>query len=382
MKILITGAKGFVGKNLVATLKNIRDGKDKSFVIDTDITIFEYDIDTPGEMLDKYTAECDFVFHLAGVNRPKEENEFMEGNFGFTSVLLDKLNENNNQAPVLITSSIQAALDNPYGKSKKAGEDLLFAYGKENNVKICVYRLPNVFGKWCRPNYNSAVATFCHNIANDLPITVNDRSHMMNLVYIDDVVREFIMALLCKENRKDDGYCYVPTVHQITLGEIVDLLYSYRSSRDNRHVPYLKEDSFEKKLYSTYLSYLPEKEFSYPLEMHCDDRGSFTEMFRSPERGQVSINISKPGITKGNHWHHTKNEKFVVVSGRGVIRFRKIDEDEVIEYYVSGENLEVVDIPVGYTHNIENLGDTDMVTVMWCNECFDPDKPDTYFLEV
>ncbi|MBQ4515400.1 MAG: capsular polysaccharide biosynthesis protein CapF [Clostridia bacterium] len=382
MKILITGAKGFVGKNLVSTLNNIKYGKDKSFSLSNDITIFEYDIDTPEELLDKYTAECDFVFHLAGVNRPKDEKEFMEGNFGFTSVLLEKLKENENKAPVLITSSIQAALDNPYGKSKKAGEDLLFGYGKENGVKVFVYRLPNVFGKWCRPNYNSAVATFCNNIAHDLPITVNDRSYMMNLVYVDDVVCEFINALNNTANLKEDGYCYVPTVHQITLGEIVDLLYSYKESRNNKEIPYLKPDSFEKKLYSTYLSYLPENEFSYPAKMNCDDRGSFTELFRSNERGQVSVNISKPGITKGNHWHHTKNEKFVVVSGKGVIRFRKIDSDEVIEYYVSGEKIEIVDIPVGYTHNIENLGDTDMVTIMWCNECFDPEKPDTYFLEV
>lgn len=382
MKILITGAKGFVGKNLIATLKNIRDGKDKTFAMDGDLTLFEYDMDTPRELLEEYCKNADFVFHLAGVNRPETEAEFMEGNFGFTSLLLDKLKEKGNRAPVLITSSIQAALDNPYGKSKKAGEDLLFAYGKENDVKVFVYRLPNVFGKWCRPNYNSAVATFCHNIANDLPITVNDQSHLMNLVYIDDVVREFIMALSGAENRSEDGYCYVPTVHQVTLGEIADLLYSYRESRKTKQIPNLEEGSFAKKLYSTYLSYLPKETFSYPLEMHCDDRGSFTEMFRSPERGQVSINISKPGITKGNHWHHTKNEKFVVVSGRGVIRFRKIDEDEVIEYHVSGDKLEVVDIPVGYTHNIENLGETDMVTVMWCNECFDPDKPDTYFLEV
>ncbi len=382
MKVLITGANGFVGKNLVATLNNIKEGKDKSFAIDADLTIYEYDVDTPTELLDAYTKDCDFVFHLAGVNRPETEEEFMKGNFGFTSQLLNQLKEHGNKAPVLITSSTQAALDNPYGRSKKAGEDLLFAYGKENGVKVCVYRLPNVFGKWCRPNYNSAVATFCHNIAHDLSITVNDRSHMMNLVYVDDVVNEFIMALSQKENRKDDGYCYVPTVHQITLGEIVDLLYAFKESRTTREIPYLKENSFEKKLYSTYLSYLPEDGFSYPLTMHCDDRGSFTEMFKSSERGQVSVNISKPGITKGNHWHHTKNEKFVVVSGKGVIRFRKIDSDEVHEYFVSGDKIEVVDIPVGYTHNIENLGDTDMVTVMWCNECFNPDKPDTYFLEV
>ncbi len=382
MKVLITGAKGFVGRNLIAALNCIRDGKDKRFNMDTDITLFEYDIDTPEEMLDKFADECDFVFHLAGVNRPKDEKEFMEGNFGFSFVLLEKLKKNNNKAPILITSSIQAAFDNPYGKSKKAGEELIFNYGRENDVRVCVYRLPNVFGKWCRPNYNSAVATFCHNIAHNLPITVNDRSHLMTLVYIDDVVSEFIMALNQKENKNRDGYCYVPTVHEITLGEIVDLLYSYRRSRDDKQIPYLKENSFEKKLYSTYLSYLPEREFSYSLEMHCDERGSFTEMFRSPERGQVSVNISKPGITKGNHWHHTKNEKFVVVSGKGVIRFRKPESDKIIEYYVSGDKIEVVDIPVGYTHNIENLGDTDMVTVMWCNECFDPDKPDTYFLEV
>lgn len=382
MKILITGAKGFVGKNLVKTLENIRDGKDRRFSINEDITIFEYDIDTPQSELDKYTKECDFVFHLAGVNRPENEEEFMKGNFGFTSVLLDKLKENKNSSPILITSSIQASLDNPYGKSKKAGEDLLFGYGKDENVKVCVYRLPNVFGKWCRPNYNSAVATFCNNIAHNLPITVNDRNYMMNLVYIDDVVNEFIAALTGKGNLKDDGFHYVPVVHQATLGKIVDLLYSYRESRENKQIPYLADNSFEKKLYSTYLSYLPEDEFSYPLKMNCDERGSFTEMFKSHEHGQVSINISKPGITKGNHWHHTKNEKFVVVSGKGVIRFRKVGDDKVIEYFVSGEKIEVVDIPVGYTHNIENLGDTDMVTVMWCNECFDPEKPDTYFLEV
>ena len=382
MKILITGAKGFVGKNLVKTLENIRDGKDRRFSINEDITIFEYDIDTPQSELDKYTKECDFVFHLAGVNRPENEEEFMKGNFGFTSVLLDKLKENKNSSPILITSSIQASLDNPYGKSKKAGEDLLFCYGKDENVKVCVYRLPNVFGKWCRPNYNSAVATFCNNIAHNLPITVNDRNYMMNLVYIDDVVNEFIAALTGKGNLKDDGFHYVPVVHQATLGKIVDLLYSYRESRENKQIPYLADNSFEKKLYSTYLSYLPEDEFSYPLKMNCDERGSFTEMFKSREHGQVSINISKPGITKGNHWHHTKNEKFVVVSGKGVIRFRKVGDDKVIEYFVSGEKIEVVDIPVGYTHNIENLGDTDMVTVMWCNECFNPEKPDTYFLEV
>ena len=306
----------------------------------------------------------------------------MEGNFGFTSTLLNKLKENENKAPVLITSSIQAELDNPYGKSKKAGEDLLFAYGKETGAKVLVYRLPNVFGKWCRPNYNSAVATFCYNIAHHLPITVNDRNHPMHLVYIDDVIREFIGALCQMETKGEDGFCTVPVSHRITLGEIADLIVSYQESRENKQTPYLADGSFEKKLYSTYLSYLPEDGFSYPLVMHCDERGSFTEVLRTPERGQMSVNISKPGITKGNHWHHTKNEKFLVVSGKGVIRFRKIDEDKVIEYYVSGDKLEVVDIPVGYTHNIENLGETDMVTLMWCNECFEPERPDTYFLEV
>lgn len=382
MNVLITGANGFVGKNLTATLTNIKEGKDKTFAVSPDLNLYCYDVDTPEDLLSEYTKDCDFVFHLAGVNRPETEEEFMTGNFGFTSKLLDGLKANGNKAPVLITSSTQASLDNPYGRSKKAGEDLLFAYGKETGARVCVYRLPNVFGKWCRPNYNSAVATFCHNIAHDLPITVNNREHQMNLVYIDDVVKEFIGALSGGENRKEDGFCYVPTVHEITLGGIADLLYSFKESRTTREIPYLKEDSFEKKLYSTYLFYLPTDGFSYPLTMHCDDRGSFTEMFKTGDRGQVSVNISKPGITKGNHWHHTKNEKFVVVSGKGVIRFRKIDSDEVIEYFVSGDKIEVVDIPVGYTHNIENLGDTDMVTVMWCNECFNPDKPDTYFLEV
>lgn len=381
MKILVTGAKGFVGQNLVDTLKNIRDGKDKTRGIDSDITIFEYDIDSSPALLDTYTKECDFVFHLAGVNRPKDEKEFMEGNFGFTSVLLDKLRENENKAPVLITSSIQAALDNPYGISKKAGEDLIFTYGKDNDVSVFVYRLPNVFGKWCRPNYNSAVATFCHNIANGLDITINDRNHMMTLVYIDDVVDELLNAL--KNNATKDGdYCRVPVEHKITLGEIADLIYSFKESRDNRYIPDMPEGSFTKKLYSTYLSYLPGDKFSYPLVMNCDDRGSFTEMFKSVNNGQVSVNISKPGITKGQHWHNTKNEKFVVVSGTGVIRFRKPGEKEVYEYFVSGDKLEVVDIPVGFTHNIENLGQTDMITIMWCNECFNPDKPDTYFEEV
>lgn len=381
MNILITGAKGFVGRNLAASLKNIRDGKDKTYGINDELVIYEYDIDTPPSKLDEYCRICDFVFHLAGVNRPKEETEFMEGNFGFTSVLLETLKKYENKSPVLITSSIQAALDNPYGKSKKAGEDLIFGYGEENGVKTFVYRFPNVFGKWCRPNYNSAVATFCHNIANDLPITISDRSHMMTLVYIDDVVSELINALLGRENR-EGKYCCVGVEHKITLGEIADLLYSFKDSRKTKFIPDMPEGSFEKKLYSTYLNYLPEDGFKYPLEMHCDERGSFTEMFKTLNNGQVSVNISKPGITKGNHWHHTKNEKFAVVSGKGVIRFRKIDSTEIIEYFVSGDKIEVVDIPTGYTHNIENLGDTDMVTIMWCNECFNPNKPDTFYEEI
>ena len=379
MKILVTGAKGFVGKNLCHSLKNIHEKKDTTYGIEVD-EIFEYDIDTPLDKLEEYAKECDIVFHLAGVNRPKDEKEFMEGNFGFTSLLLEKLEKYNNKATVVITSSIQAALDNPYGKSKKAGEDLIFQYGEKTGARTCVYRLPNVFGKWCRPNYNSAVATFCYNIAHGLDITVNDRSTVMNLVYIDDVVSELINAAMEKENRQD-GYCVVPVVHTITLGEIVDLIYSFKNSREERSIPDMT-DAFTKKLYSTYLSYLPEDSFSYPLKMNVDNRGSFTEIIRTPDRGQVSVNISKPGITKGNHWHHTKNEKFVVVSGKGVIRFRKPDDDKVLEYFVSGEKIEVVDIPVGYTHNIENLGDTDMITIMWCNECFDPNRPDTYFLEV
>ena len=379
MKILVTGAKGFVGKNLCATLKNISEGKDKTFGIDSNIEIFAYDVDSDPAVLDTYCKEADFVFNLAGVNRPKDTSEFMQGNFGFASTLLDTLKKYNNTCPVMISSSTQASLDNPYGLSKKAGEDLLFAYSKDTGAKVLVYRFPNVFGKWCRPNYNSAVATFCNNIANNLPITVNDPSVVMNLVYIDDVVAELVAALKGEEHREGD-YCYVPTVHTITLGEIVELIESFKRSREERSIP-STQDAFTKKLYATYLSYLPKDDFSYELKMNCDDRGSFTEIIRTCDRGQFSVNISKPHITKGNHWHHTKNEKFVVVSGKGVIRFRKIDEPdaEVIEYFVSGDKIEVVDIPTGYTHNIENLGDTDMVTFMWCNECFDPDKPDTFF---
>lgn len=380
MKILITGSKGFIGKNLTAELNNIKESKAKGYNLNPDLTLFEYDIDTDPSLLDGYCKNADFVFHLAGVNRPKDQSEFMEGNFGFTSVLLDTLKKHRNNCPVMLSSSIQAELDNPYGVSKKAGEDLLFHYGKEVGVDVLIYRFPNVFGKWCRPNYNSAVATFCNNIANDLPIQVNNRSANMTLVYIDDVVKELISALEGKPNRVGE-FCMVPVEHKITLGEIVDLIYSFKESRGSLQVVDLG-DRFTKKLYSTYLSYLPVDRFSYPLKMNIDERGSFTEFLKSPDRGQVSINISKPGITKGQHWHHTKNEKFLVVSGRGVIRFRKIDEEKVYEYFVSGDKLEVVDIPVGYTHNIENLGDTDMVTVMWVNEVFDPEHPDTFFLPV
>ncbi len=368
MKVLVTGAKGFIGKNLISELERIDN-----------MIVFGYDIDTEPSLLDVYCKDCDFVFNLAGVNRPETTEEFMEGNFGFATTLVETLKKYGNTCPIMNSSSIQATLDNPYGKSKKAGEDMLFAYGKETGARIYVYRFPNVFGKWCRPNYNSAVATFCNNIANDLPIQVNNRDTVMNLVYIDDVVEELLLALKGEPHIDDAGYCYVPVVHTITLGEIVDLLYSFKESRNTLVIPEMPENSFAKKLYSTYLSYLPTNQFSYPLIMHKDERGSFTEIVRSANVGQVSINISKPGIEKGNHWHHTKNEKFVVVSGRGVIRFRKYDGDEVIEYRVSGDKLEVVDIPTGYTHSIINEGETDMVTLMWCNECFNPDRPDTIY---
>lgn len=372
MKILITGAKGFVGRNLISELRN--QGFNE---------LLEFDIDTDQSLLDVFARECKFVFHLAGVNRPEKQEEFMLGNFGFTSDLLEKLEKYNNKAPILISSSIQASLDNPYGKSKRAGEDLLFDYGKTNAVPVYVFRLPNVFGKWCRPNYNSAVATFCNNVANDLPIQINDPEVPMKLVYVDDVIHSFIDKLKNGSSAISEiaNFEELTPVHEIKLGEIVKLIYSFKESRNTLQIPNLG-DAFTKKLYSTYLSYLPEDQFSYPLKMNVDDRGSFTEFLKTAERGQVSINISKPNITKGNHWHHTKNEKFLVVSGTGVIRFRKIGSNEIIDYFVSGDKLEVVDIPVGYTHNIENLGDSDMVTVMWVNEVFDKEKPDTFFLEV
>lgn len=369
MKILVTGSTGFIGKNLVSELRNRKYSE-----------IMEFDKETNSELLEEYCKKADFVFHLAGVNRPKEESEFMEGNFGLTSTLLNNLKKYKNNCPVMISSSSQAELDNAYGKSKKAGEDLLFNYGKETGARVLVYRFPNVFGKWSRPNYNSAIATFCYNIARDLPITINNPNVVMNLVYIDDLVNELINALEGNENRYKD-FCEVSIVHKITIGEIVDLIQSFKNSRKGLSIPDMSDD-FTKKLYSTYLSFLPEDDFGYELKMNSDERGSFTEFIRTPDRGQVSVNISKPGITKGNHWHHTKNEKFLVVSGKGVIRFRKIDSDEIIEYFVSGEKLEVIDIPVGYTHNIENIGDNEMITIMWANEPFNPENPDTYYLEV
>jgi len=369
MKILVTGANGFIGKNLIAELIN-RGYED----------IYRVDIETSIAQLTDYCKDCEFVFHLAGVNRPQNDEEFMEGNFGFTSTLLNLLKDSDNKAPVLITSSIQALLDNPYGRSKKAGEDLMFSYSEETGAPVFVYRLTNVFGKWSRPNYNSAVATFCNNIAAGLPIKVNDPSVVMKLIYIDDVVDEFIAALTGKANIVG-GYGIVPVEHTIELGKVAELIYSFKKSREDLSVPDLSNE-FEKKLYSTYLSFLPKDDFAYSLDKKSDERGSFTEIIRTKDRGQVSVNIAKPGITKGNHWHHTKNEKFLVVSGEAIIAFRKIDEDEVIEYRVSGQEMKVVDIPCGYTHNIKNVGDTDLVTVMWANEAFNPDKPDTYFLPV
>lgn len=381
MNILITGAKGFVGRNLAEALKNIRDGKDRSRTTAVG-DIYEYDIDTDPQALDNFCKNADFIYHLAGVNRPKNEKEFMEGNFGFTSTLLDTLKKHNSKAPVLITSSIQASLDNPYGRSKKAGEELIFQYGKENGVKTFVYRFPNVFGKWCRPNYNSAVATFCYNIAHDLPITVNDRGHMMTLIYIDDVISELLNALEGHENREENTkYCKVAAEHKITLGEIADMLYGFKNSRDTKIIPDM--NGFSKKLYSTYLSYLDPKDFSYKLKMNKDDRGSFTEILRTTNAGQFSVNILKPGITKGQHWHNTKNEKFVVVKGHGLIQLRRIGDTEIHSFEVNGDDMAVVDMIPGYTHNIMNLSDTEeLVTFIWCNECFDPKHPDTYHEEV
>lgn len=380
MKILTTGARGFLGKNLVSQLENIRDGKTAFPGVPKDLELLCYDVDSDPDLFEEYVQKADFVFHLAGVNRPKEESEFMEVNFGLTSLLLEFLKKYENHAPLMISSSTQAALDNPYGMSKRAGEQLLFDYAAETGTTVYVYRFPNLFGKWSRPNYNSAVATFCHNIARGLPIQVNDPSVTLTLAYVDDVVEELLRALAGAPT-KEKNFCAVPITHKVQLGEIVRLLREFKETRDTKSVPNLS-DPFTSKLYATYLSFLPVDELSYPLKMNVDQRGSFTEIIRTADRGQFSVNISKPHITKGNHWHHSKNEKFLVVQGKGVIRFRKIDSHEVTEYFVNGEELEVVDIPPGYTHNIENLGDTDMVTFMWCNECFDPEHPDTYFLPV
>ena len=371
MKILVTGAKGFIGRNLTERLRNIGAGD-----------IYEYDKDSPEGSLETFCRDCDFVFHLAGVNRPERVEEFREGNFEFASELLELLEKSHNRCPVMLSSSTQAELDNPYGKSKLAGEELLLEYGRRTGAKVLVYRFPNVFGKWCRPNYNSAVATFCYNTARGLPLQLNGRDTRLRLVYIDDVVDELVQALNGRENMDRNGWCRVEPVHETTLGEIVDLLESFRDSRKTLQVPDMTEGSFSKKLYSTYLSYLPEDAFAYPLNMHTDQRGSFTEILRTADRGQFSVNISKPGIEKGNHWHDTKNEKFLVVSGKALVQFRKPNSEEIYSYDVSGEKLQVVDLPCGYTHNIINEGDTELVTFMWCNECFDPDRPDTYPLWV
>ena len=399
MKILVTGAKGFVGKNLCAQLNNIREGKNKSYGNLTISEVFEYDIDSSLEQLDSYCQSCDFVFNLAGVNRPQNQEEFMLGNFGFASTLLDLLKKHKNSCPVMISSSIQATLagrfgNSEYGKSKKAGEELMFAYAEETGAKVLVYRFPNLFGKWCRPNYNSAIATFCHNIANDLPIQVNDRSVEMELLYIDDLVDEMINAIHEKEHRCEfEGvetipteagrYCYCPITHKTTLGEIVDWIYAFAEQPKTLTIPEIPENSLAKKLYSTYLSYLPKEKVAFPLKMNIDQRGSFTELVHTQNCGQVSINISKPGITKGQHWHNTKWEFFIVVSGHGLIQQRRIDSEEVIEFEVSGENIQCIHMLPGYTHNIINLSDTqDLVTVMYCNEIFNPNKPDTFFLPV
>jgi len=381
MNILVTGAKGFVGRNLVAALKNYREGRGNPLGLPPDFNIFEYDIDFAPSLLDNYCRDAGFVFHLAGVNRPAEQAEFMEGNAGFTAALLGTLKKHRNTCPVMISSSVQATLDTPYGRSKKAGEDLMRAYALETGAEILIYRFPNLFGRWCRPHYNSAVATFCHNLAHDIPIQVRDPGVVMKLAYIDDVAAALIQALCGQENKGPDGFCSLPVVHTITLGEVADLLISFRESRNMLSIPDLS-DAFTKKLYATYLSYLPTDGFNYPLKMNVDDRGSFTEIFRTADRGQFSVNISKPGMTKGNHWHNTKQEKFAVVSGTGAIRLRNPDSDTVLEYFVSGDKAEVVDVPAGYIHHIENLGDTDLVILLWCSECFDPERPDTYFLEV
>ena len=395
MKILVTGAKGFVGKNLCAQLNNIKEGKIRNCTVEIE-EVFEYDIDSTPEDLDRYCKEADFVFNLAGVNRPENPEDFKIGNFGFASTLLDTLMKHGNKCPVMLSSSIQATLigryaGHPYGESKKAGEELFFDYADKTDAKVLVYRFPNLFGKWCRPNYNSAVATFCNNIANDLPIQVNDPSVELELLYIDDLVEEMILALQGKEHHcdfdgvntilKEDGkFCAVPTTFHVTLGEIVELLNKFAEMPSTLMIPEIPTDSFSKRLFSTYLSYLPKEKAVFDLKMNCDDRGSFTELIHTPKCGQVSINISKPGVTKGQHWHNTKWEQFIVVKGHGLIQMRKEGTDEVLNFEVSGDNIQSVIMLPGYTHNIINLSDTeDLVTVMYCNEIFDPNKPDTFF---
>lgn len=401
-KILITGAKGFVGKNLFWTLKNIKDGKDRRFPTLSIDEIYEYDLGNTQEELDAYCKDCDFVFNLAGVNRPKETSEFMEGNFGFASILLDMLKKHKNTCPVMLSSSQQASLtgrfgNSEYGRSKKAGEDLFLEYGKETGARMLIYRFPNLFGKWCRPNYNSAVATFCNAFANDLPYTVNDPSVELELLYIDDLVDEMIACLQGKEhkcefnglevvpNPAEGRYCYCPTTHKVTLGDIVELLKEFTEQPNTLMIPEIPAGSFAKKLYSTYLSYLPKEKAAFGLKMNVDERGSFTELVHTHNAGQVSINISKPGITKGQHWHNTKFEQFIVVKGHGLIQQRNLNDPEgkVLEWEVSGNKIEAVHMLPGYTHNIINLSDTeDLVTVMYCNEVFDPGRPDTFFEKV
>lgn len=397
MNILVTGAKGFVGKNLCEALKNIRDNKDRTRNIKID-EIFEYDIDTEKSLLDGFCEKADFVFNLAGVNRPKETAEFMQGNFGFASELLETLKKHSNTCPVMLSSSIQATLigryDSDYGRSKKMGEELFFKYSEETGAKVLVYRFPNLFGKWCRPNYNSAVATFCNNIANDLEITVNDRNTRLELLYIDDLVTEMLDALENNEHHCEfDGintvitesgkYCAVPTTHKVTLGEIADLLEQFKNQPKTLLMPEIPNNSFAKKLYSTYLSYLPKSKVSFPLKMNIDERGSFTELLKTENCGQFSVNISRPGITKGQHWHNSKWEFFIVVSGHGLIEERRIGSDEILRFEVTGEKIEAIHMLPGYTHNIINLSDTeDLVTLMWANEQFDSSRPDTYFEEV
>ena len=399
MNILITGAAGFVGKNLTAALQCIRDGKDRTHPGLTIGELYLFDVDSPNSLLEEACQKADFVFNMAGVNRPQNQEEFMQGNFGFASTLLDTLKKYGNICPVMLSSSIQATLigryaAGEYGKSKKAGEDLFFAYSQETGAKVLVYRFPNLFGKWCRPNYNSAVATFCHNYAHDLPITVNDPAVQLELLYIDDLVDEMIAALEGREHRCEfDGidtvltengrFCAAPITHKVTLGEIVELLDAFRAQPQTLLMPEIPHNSFAKKLYSTYLSYLPKEKASFPLKMNCDARGSFTELLRTEKCGQFSVNVSLPGITKGQHWHHTKWEFFIVVAGHGLIQQRKVGSDEVLNFEVSGDKIEAIHMLPGYTHNIINLSETEnLVTVMWANECFDPNKPDTFFEKV